>query len=328
MKCEVLVDWLTFSVKASDPWQVILDYLAMDPDLFQDVGYPLLGYNKVLEFLNIKVCYDPRENEYFQGMGVCVSMSGSGCRAFEKMSDLAGGDAISVFPALFRKLAGDKSCNVSRLDIACDDRHEALDMEKIIQKVQANEVNSRMSRRQVVVSYDGSERNGSTVYIGAPSSDFRIRIYDKALEQGVDGHWVRVEMVLRGDHANGFVDQVVCGETVGHLAAGVLNDKLAFIVRDDSNITRCSVCCWWAAFVEELEKVRLVTRETVQHCVEHISSWLDWQVAPSMAIIIRTLGWPKLFEMAQAAKVRLNERQLALIQNYNTVTAALASRPI
>ncbi|MCI8808133.1 MAG: replication initiation factor domain-containing protein, partial [Oscillospiraceae bacterium] len=33
--------------------------------------------------------------------------------------------------------------------------------------------------------------NGSTIYIGAPSSDFRVRIYDKALEQGAEGHWVR-----------------------------------------------------------------------------------------------------------------------------------------
>ncbi len=35
MKCEVLVDWLTFSVKEKDPAKVIRDCLGMDPSLFQ-----------------------------------------------------------------------------------------------------------------------------------------------------------------------------------------------------------------------------------------------------------------------------------------------------
>ncbi len=42
MKCEVLVDWLTFSVKEKDPAKVIQKYLGLDPALFQDVGYGLI----------------------------------------------------------------------------------------------------------------------------------------------------------------------------------------------------------------------------------------------------------------------------------------------
>ena len=38
MKCEVCVDWLTFSVKKEDPNEVIRDYLGLDPALFQDTG--------------------------------------------------------------------------------------------------------------------------------------------------------------------------------------------------------------------------------------------------------------------------------------------------
>ena len=50
MKCQVLVDWLTFSVKEQDPAKVIREYLGLDPELFQDAGYGLLGYNRVLRF--------------------------------------------------------------------------------------------------------------------------------------------------------------------------------------------------------------------------------------------------------------------------------------
>ena len=46
----------------------------MDPELFQDAGYSLLGYDKVLRFGDICVCYEPRENGFFKDMGVCVSL--------------------------------------------------------------------------------------------------------------------------------------------------------------------------------------------------------------------------------------------------------------
>lgn len=315
MKCQVLVDWLTFSVKEKDPRKVIHTYLGLAPDLFQDAGYGLLGYDKVLRFLDICVCYEGRENAYFQDMGVCVSMSGNGCRAFETMSNL-------TFPDLFRLLAEDETANVSRIDVACDDREGFLDMEEIVGKVMSNEVNSRMAKRSIVASFDGIQRSGSTVYIGAPSSDFRVRIYDKALEEGVSGHWVRVELVIRGKNANAFVEQMTSAESVGKLAAQVINDKFSFIERDDCNITRCSVCHWWAEFVDELESVRLVARCVMQHAVERIDNWVEAQVGPSLAVLYRTLGWPHLWELARDAERRLSDKQRCLISDYNAARSA------
>ena len=322
MKCQVLVDWLTFSVKEQDPAKVIREYLGLDPELFQDAGYGLLGYNRVLRFSDICVCYEPRENDFFRDMGVCVSMSGNGCRAFETMSKLTQAGQDSVFPTLFQLLAADETANVSRLDIACDDREGFLNMEEIVEKVQANEINSRMTKRSVIVSFDGTQRSGSTIYLGAPSSDFRVRIYDKALEEGVDGHWIRVELVMRHKNAAAFVEQMNSAPSVGKLAAQVVNDKFSFIERDDSNITRCTVCGWWQSFVDELESVRLVARCVVQHSVERIENWIESQVGPSLAVILNTLGWPHLFELARAAAGRLSAWQLSLISDYNSLQTA------
>ena len=322
MKCQVLVDWLTFSVKEQDPAKVIREYLGLDPELFQDAGYGLLGYNRVLRFSDICVCYEPRENDFFRDMGVCVSMSGNGCRAFETMSKLTQAGQDSVFPTLFQLLAADETANVSRIDIACDDRKGFLNMEEIVEKVQANEINSRMTKRSVIVSFDGTQRSGSTIYLGAPSSDFRVRIYDKALEEGVDGHWIRVELVMRHKNAAAFVEQMNSAPSVGKLAAQVVNDKFSFIERDDSNITRCTVCGWWRSFVDELESVRLVARCVVQHSVERIENWIESQVGPSLAVILNTLGWPHLFELARAAAGRLSARQLSLISDYNSLQTA------
>ena len=322
MKCQVLVDWLTFSVKEQDPAKVIREYLGLDPELFQDAGYGLLGYNRVLRFSDICVCYEPRENDFFRDMGVCVSMSGNGCRAFETMSKLTQAGQDSVFPTLFQLLAADETANVSRIDIACDDREGFLNMEEIVEKVQANEINSRMTKRSVIVSFDGTQRSGSTIYLGAPSSDFRVRIYDKALEEGVDGHWIRVELVMRHKNAAAFAEQMNSAPSVGKLAAQVVNDKFSFIERDDSNITRCTVCGWWQSFVDELESVRLVARCVIQHSVERIENWIESQVGPSLAVILNTLGWPHLFELARAAAGRLSARQLSLISDYNALQAA------
>ena len=322
MKCQVLVDWLTFSVKEQDPAKVIREYLGLDPELFQDAGYGLLGYNRVLRFSDICVCYEPRENDFFRDMGVCVSMSGNGCRAFETMSKLTQAGQDSVFPTLFQLLAADETANVSRIDIACDDRKGFLNMEEIVEKVQANEINSRMTKRSVIVSFDGTQRSGSTIYLGAPSSDFRVRIYDKALEEGVDGHWIRVELVMRHKNAAAFVAQMNSAPSVGKLAAQVVNDKFSFIERDDSNITRCTVCGWWRSFVDELESVRLVARCVIQHSVERIENWIESQVGPSLAVILNTLGWPHLFELARAAAGRLSAWQLSLISDYNSLQTA------
>ena len=67
MKCQALIDWLTFSVKTEkDPAAVIIEYLGMDPDLFQEAGSCLPGYQSAMRFSDIIVCYDPRENEHFK----------------------------------------------------------------------------------------------------------------------------------------------------------------------------------------------------------------------------------------------------------------------
>ena len=322
MKCQALIDWLTFSVKTEkDPAAVIIEYLGMDPDLFQEAGSCLPGYQSAMRFSDIIVCYDPRENEHFKDMGVCVSMSGNGCRAFETMTGLTVEEDTEISPlfSLCQLLASDADVNISRIDIACDDREGYLCMDDIVRKVEANEVNSRMAKRSVVVSFNGTQRNGSTVYIGAESSDFRVRIYDKALEQGTEDHWIRVELVMRHENANAFVENLVISESVGKLAAKVINDKLSFIDRDDSNITRCTVCDWWTRFVDELEAVRLVAREIVQHPVEHIRDWIRNQVAPSLAIIVETLGLPALSAIYENGLCRLSPDQDILIQDYNSL---------
>lgn len=328
MKCAVSIDWLTFTVKGLWWSDVIQDFLGMDPNLFQDLSISMNGYRNVKAFNNIYVCFQPRENKFFRNMGVCVSMSGSGCRTFENYSRIAGtGDnepaESKAFLSLFSKIDGDSDAKISRLDVACDDKEGYLDMRTIVECVNDNEIRSRLLKRTVYTKKDGKQNAGQTVYIGSPSSSFRIRIYDKALEQQTEGHWVRVEMVLRGRNANGFVSEMMDEEekNVGKLAAKVLNDKLSFIELDDGNISRCSVCPWWQKFVDELESVHLVAREAIQHNVDKIMEWLDKQVAPSLFIISKTLGFDSLQILVESVSGRVykDKKKLAVMNDWHNL---------
>lgn len=330
MKAEILIDWLTFSVSTKrygenksyvdvsefSPQEVIRTFLGMDPDLFQKTGAPLPGYACALSFNGILVAYEPREDDYFKNLGVCVSMSGNGCRTFESMSSYGP----VPFESLVQLLSDTPGSNVSRIDIACDDHSGALDMDVLIEKLLSNDINSRMTKRRVVIGFDGVDKDGSTIYIGSEKSAFRLRIYDKALEQGTKDHWIRVEMVLREKHANAFVAQIVQGVPVGQLAAAVLNDKFSFIDRDDSNISRCTQCSWWIDFVGTLATLHLVTRPEPDHAVVRIDRWVYNQVAPSLAVLAETYGLGHVIEIALTAYDRLSGKQQALIRDFRCLS--------
>ena len=324
MKCEVLIDWLSFTVKTDDPISVIRDYLGMDPDLFQDPGYSINGYLRCKAFSNIMVCYEGRENAFFSNMGVCVSMSGNGCRTFETYSrySTTGDTGTSPFSCLFSKLANNEDVHITRLDVACDDHAGILDMEELRYRYQEHLIRTRCNKKTFEDGQDGKKEAGKTLYIGSKSSSFRTRIYDKSLEMGVEGPWIRVEMVMREKNGDAFVSKLVDGVEIGTLAAQVLNDKLAFINDDDSNISRCSICGWWLEFVEEVEKVRLVARCVIQHSVEHLTDWINTQVAPTLYIIAKTLGFPYVWKLTEQASQRLSPKQEALITDWNSLKSA------
>ena len=95
-------------------------------------------------------------------MGVCVSMSGSGCRTFENFSSFAGtGDKESEdsksFQCLFAKIDGEADAKISRLDVACDDKEGYLDMKTIVECVNDDEIRSRLKKRTVYSKKDGTK---------------------------------------------------------------------------------------------------------------------------------------------------------------------------
>ena len=336
MRCEVLPDWFTFTIRGMEPNEVIRDVLGMDTALFEKKDFTWNGYKDVEEFQNIRVASNGRDDENWHNMGICVSMTGNGCRNFETFSHLGGkaeeGGFSENFMRLFQFLDSREDVNITRLDVACDDRSGILSREDIVDRFSNHGIRSRTKKRMMDIGE--YEEDGFTLYIGSEKSDFRTKIYDKEAESKANklvdtGHWIRVEMKMKDENAEAFVHNLVSGKEVGQLAAQVLNDKVSFINLDDSNITRCSVCEWWAEFVNEVEKVRLVTRRAVEHSVAQLDHWIKNQVAGSLYIISMTLGMQAIKDYISDAKrsVLDNPKKYAVIEDYRKwVGAAIKER--
>ena len=323
MKSAACLDWLTFSVKGeSNPKVVISKYLRIDSALFQDNPYGKFGYRRSMAFGNIFVFYDPSPDR-IGDMGVCISMSGSGCRTFEAHTTLHSKDSAQTpFVRLLEMLHIDESVNVSRVDLALDDIEGYLDLDVICEAVRSNTINSRIRQRRVVQGYDGINQSGTTVYLGAEQSDFRIRIYDKAKEKykptmpEYNSHWIRFEIVMRGECANGFVNAMVNSNNLGLLASGILNDKIAFIERTEANITRCEICKWWSDFVDSVAGIKLVIKEETQHKLLKSLDWVKRQIAPTLSLIDDAFGFFAIREIMSIGVSKRTRQQQALLDDY------------
>lgn len=334
MECKNLIDYLTVRwAGKQDPDLVIEQLLGLDPALFEMREFsPLPGYRRSKAFGGIAVCYDSpglfpdskrsdRDSKSSEQMGVCVSMPGSGCRTYENMSVFRF-KQDGAFAYLLNMVYLNPDINVTRVDLAVDDHSGTLDMDTIIQYKSDRGIDSRITTFDVHISEREGQYRGQTLYIGAPSSPFRIRIYDKAKEQfepgepGYNNPWVRVEMVMRGKLAQGFVAAYCNSDDLGQLASGILNDHIRFIERDDSNITRCSTAQFWLDFLESVAAVKLLLPEPMQHTIERSKDWLMYQIAPSLAMYEQAYGTGGLIELLKFGRQRMSAKHRAILEDY------------
>jgi phage replication initiation protein len=125
---------------------------------------------------------------------------------------------------------------------------------------------------------------GASVYFGKRTSETYIRFYDKAAQQGVEGHWVRCEVEFKRERATLMATAIAGGE-LGRSVRQVLAGTLNFVVPSkDKDRDRWPVCDWWASFLGEVEKLRLSAGEKVRS-IERAKEWVSRQVAPTLAML-------------------------------------------
>jgi len=314
MKADILIDWLTFTIKGMNADDVITDVLKMNLSLFEYQNKGFNFYTSCKLYNNIRVLYDGHVGVVLD-MGVAVTMSGEGCRVYEEYHSQ---DILE----LIRRLVNMGNVNFTRIDIACDDKAGFLDMNTVWQYTQEDMFRTRMRSKRFYESYSNGNTGAKSVYFGSNTSLLKIRVYDKSAQMyapdnllfGV--HWIRFELVLRSSYAIQTANILANSENIESSVSGVINDKFTFIEKDDTNISRCSQSPWWIDFIENLDYIKLEAKPRVMHTVESHADWLDFACSRVLAKVHKAMGDEKFKQILKNGVDKLKDTDIAQIEDY------------
>ena len=247
------------------------------------MDYALGRYTRTQRCGGISILTDAPNDESIQ-----LVFTGKGCRELE-----AAGWFESWPITLRQLLAGGAS--FSRLDVALDDREGVLNMDHIVACCNEGRVVCRYGK--IIPSEERDEVTGAVkgrmVTFGNRGSGTSIRIYDKALEQGVDGHWIRVEMQARKAKAQALANAVGGDEAP---ISGILLSYLDF--KDKGRSTRrerLPTAAWWTQFLGTKKRFQLQTAPRNQS-IEKTHDWMMKQMARGYASVVDSGLYPTFHE--------------------------------
>lgn len=295
-----LIDWLTFVAKG-DSVDYIKWLLGLDsPQIPWEVeekfrnGYPLQCY-----WNGITISYGADLEKYYKDpakvrhdMGICVNLSGTGCRAFESYGH---GDWFRLLGYLFRDTTdpaahqnGYKAYNVTRLDLAYDDHIGLLNMFRMELDTRDRNYVSPSKYSEIIWS-DNQEDDiqGMTIQIGSDKSDVKIRIYDKAAERKYkDRYWIRVELQLRSERALIAARLLLEERHIGRTASGILRNYLTFRESSqDSNKSRWPIADYWDKVLMDMEKISLWISPGEPYNFSKTEHWLVKQYGQAIVVL-------------------------------------------
>lgn len=254
-----------------------------------------------------------QHHDYFNGIhlyscgrdDIGIELSGVGCRTLETLNELS-----FDWLALFRWVVefGD-SANVSRLDIAGDEKDGILDFDTMVKYTRAGKYISKARKR---IWIEGDERE---IMFGASSSSTRLRIYDKALERGVDGHWIRCEFQLRDEAADSFIANLLSYGDIGLTYGGVLLNYLRYTSKapdptKSHNYDSIRTVKWWDQFIGTAHKIKNVTVGGLEYNLQSLEDFITKQCASSIRTFLEISTVDRLLEIATHTQFSSKQKQL------------------
>lgn len=203
--------------------------------------------------------------------GILVDLPGRACAAL--------GDKL--IPFLEWSLSNGK---VTRADYAIDDHEGLVTLERITNANDNDCIVTRWTKMSCIKNMKGA---GWTVYVGSRNGETMLRVYDKAAEQGVTGHWVRVELETKGKLADNLARLVL---SEGNQAViGQLNRRIRFVEpSSDTNKRRWNTSSWWETFLGSLQPGQSLTAGVKQEAtIDHMKLVTERMAAPMIATILQ-----------------------------------------
>lgn len=296
-----LIDWLTFTAHGCtvDDIKSLLGMTGPDipwenTEKFRN-GYPLQCY-----WNGVTISYGADDERHYKDpskarsdMGICVNLSGKGCRCFESYG---AKNWFKLLAELFtlrdhgtrEKKGRIYSYNITRLDLAYDDHTELLCMDDMERDVRQRYYVSRSKYSEILWSDNqDTDIQGMTIQVGSDKSDVKIRIYDKAAERGFkDRHWIRVELQLRDERAINAASELVKNTDIGKTVSGILRNYLTFREpADDSNKSRWPIADYWEKVLQDMAKISLWISPGEPYNFDNTEHWLMKQYGQAIVVI-------------------------------------------
>lgn len=123
-----------------------------------------------------------------QDMGIHIAYSGKTLNTYRD-------NDVNVIDVLRWHLSRHATC--SRIDLAFDIRDSAMKISELYEFLKTGMAVTTAKTYQLIIGNDG----GCTLYLGSRQSEAFLRIYDKGIESGEGGNWLRVELELKSSKA-------------------------------------------------------------------------------------------------------------------------------
>lgn len=323
---DIYIDYVRIRFPTDNTEDVIKKILGLRVDFFLVQEYGFYGYGQTLYFGDIFILSNSKDERG----GVLLEMKGTGCRQFEtylKIQEMTWYD-------FFRKVLAFDG-HMKRLDLAINDFVDVLQIDKLIEKCENDELFSKFRSYRAYKSGDFvSSREemkavmGSTLYIGSNKSEIYFCIYEKDYEQFVKKGIPleeteiknRFEIRLSNERAEQAVENLICSEDAEETAFGIINEYLCFIDSEDDKEKRdCPINEDWLWFLgNHRQKIKLTTAPK-PYSVDDTIKWLYHQVAPTLKMIY-TLDYYKGTDHVRTMveDTELKKKQLKILEQMLT----------
>lgn len=276
------VDWLSFTIPAKDG----IDLMGVVAEWSSKLGGAVVlergryGYPSARAVLGTGVIL--WNNERLE-MGVHVELTSKALATYAAATD------NNLYSILLDAMG--QGAKFKRIDI-CSDNY-TLHISTVIKAMEQGNVVTRSRDISLMQKYKRSDKvcypEGATLYIGSPTSDRRVRFYDKAAEQGLAGTvWTRAEVQLRDDLAHQTVIALLSPS--GTDLEQVISSAVDFRLQDDVNTTRRTRCDWWEVWVGHFKRFHYMVARKIS-LVGDAAEWVQNQVAPTLAYLFEAMGY-------------------------------------
>lgn len=290
---EVGIDWLSFTIMNDYSVDDVVEILGVPRRLFIDMPNGANGYKCMIKYQGISVLFDGGKN-----MGIHVDVPGSSIHtllsAYKEtfLLDTPFGHGYNLWDSVLSSFC--KSIlqigHFTRIDLAIDDIGSKFFSTDSLDKYLdsgccVSQWRTKVDTKSSVIST--LEKSGHTIYLGSSTSDIRLRVYDKKLEQNgkyssdsdkyVSYEWVRWELqVRRKEKADVVARYFVENKSIGEVSMGILSHYLRIVdFNADTNKSRCPCIPQWSEFLDSVLCLKLTvkkkekTLDEEMECFEH-----------------------------------------------------------